>query len=131
MKKITKDWLTSAESDLLLIREIITHENLTHLSAFHAQQSVEKTFKAIIEEFDLGFIKTHSLEMLYNRVKEKVSIEIMIDSLILLDQLYIDARYPGELGLLPDGKPSVSEANEFYSLAIRVFEATKSSLKLA
>jgi len=61
MKKITEDWLASAECDLLLIQEIISHENLTHLSAFHAQQAVEKSFKAIIEEFELGFIKTHSL----------------------------------------------------------------------
>jgi len=69
--------------------------------------------------------------MLYNRVKEKVSIEINPDSLILLDQLYIDARYPGELGLLPDGKPSTSEAKEFYNLGMLVFQATKSSFKLS
>jgi HEPN domain-containing protein len=66
MKKVTKEWFESAESDLLLIHEIHSNENLTHLVAFHAQQAVEKAFKALIEEFDLGFIKTHSLEMLYN-----------------------------------------------------------------
>jgi hypothetical protein len=36
MKKIVKDWLVSAEGDLLLIKEIIDLENLSHLSAFHA-----------------------------------------------------------------------------------------------
>lgn len=36
MKKTTSDWFSSAESDLLLIQEIISKENLTHLSAFHA-----------------------------------------------------------------------------------------------
>jgi HEPN domain-containing protein len=49
MKKITNDWLISAESDLLLIYEIIDLEALTHLSAFHAQQVVEKSFKAVME----------------------------------------------------------------------------------
>ena len=70
MKKTTNDWFVSAESDLLLIQEIAVVENLTHLSAFHAQQVIEKSFKAIIEEYDLGFIKTHSLETLYSSVKK-------------------------------------------------------------
>ncbi|MFA5815548.1 MAG: HEPN domain-containing protein [Bacteroidales bacterium] len=129
MKKIASDWLTSAESDLLLIHEIISQENLTHLSAFHAQQAIEKSFKTIIEEFDLGFIKTHSLETLYNKVKDKIPVTINSDLLILLDQLYIDARYPGEMGLLPDGKPSISEAKEFYNLGKQVFEAATSACK--
>lgn len=127
MKKTTNDWLHSAESDLQLIQEIISRENLTHLSAFHAQQAIEKSFKAIIEEFELGFIKSHSLEMLYSKVKGKILTEINSDLLILLDQLYIDARYPGELGLLPDGKPTVKEAEEFYSLGSQIFEAAKST----
>jgi HEPN domain-containing protein len=129
MKKTTNDWFHSAESDLQLIKEIISRENLTHLSAFHAQQAIEKSFKAIIEEFELGFIKSHSLEMLYNKVKGKISTGINSDLLILLDQLYIDARYPGELGLLPDGKPSIKEAEEFYSLGRQIYEAAKSTCK--
>jgi HEPN domain-containing protein len=44
MKKATKEWFESAESDLLLIHEIHSNENLTHLVAFHAQQAVNKAF---------------------------------------------------------------------------------------
>jgi HEPN domain-containing protein len=129
MKKITKDWLDSADCDLELIGEISSQVNLTHLSAFHAQQSIEKSYKAIIEEFDLGFVKTHSLEMLNSRIGDKISVDINIDLLILLDQLYIDARYPGEMGLLPNGKPTVSEAQEFYDLGVLIFNAAKSVCK--
>jgi len=125
MKKATNEWFISAESDLLLIKEILGIENLTHLSAFHAQQTVEKSFKAVIEEFDLGFIKTHSLETLYNLVKKKFPGQLDTDILIMLDQLYIDSRYPGEMGLLPGGKPSLSEAAEFYKFAWMVIEASK------
>ena len=125
MKKATNEWFLSAESDLLLIQEILEVENLTHLSAFHAQQSVEKSFKAIIEEFDLGFIKTHSLETLYSLVKKKLPGQLDIDILIMLDQVYIDSRYPGEMGLLPSGKPSLSEAAEFFKFARMVIEASK------
>ena len=67
--------------------------------------------------------------MLYGKIKEKVNTEINTDLLILLDQLCFDARYPGEMGLLPDGKPSISEAREFYSLGKMVYESAKSSCK--
>jgi len=127
MKKIVKDWLVSAEGDLLLIKEIIDLENLSHLSAFHAQQAIEKSFKAIVEEFELGFIKTHSLETLYKLVKPVFSIKIELDLLILLDQLYIDSRYPGEMGLLPDGKPTVDESTKFFNLAKMINKEAEST----
>jgi HEPN domain-containing protein len=127
MKKGTNEWFISAESDLLLVQEILAIENLTHLSAFHAQQSVEKSFKAVIEEFELGFIKTHSLETLYNLVKKNLPLQLDTDILIMHDQLYIDSRYPGEMGLLPGGKPSLSDATEFYRFALMEIETAKKS----
>jgi HEPN domain-containing protein len=127
MKKATKDWFLSAESDLLLIKKIASDETLTHLAAFHSQQSVEKSFKAIIEEFDLGYIKTHSLETLYNKVKGRIMVNIDTEMLIVLDQLYIDSRYPGAFGLLPNGKPSVSEGEKIFRFALDILEAAKSS----
>jgi HEPN domain-containing protein len=123
MKKSTEDWFKSAESDLLLVKEIHLNQNLTHLSAFHCQQAIEKSFKAIIEEFDLPLVKTHSLETLYNSVKEKIRLKFNNDSLIILDQLYIDSRYPGEMGLLPNGKPSADETRKFFDLATDIFKA--------
>jgi HEPN domain-containing protein len=129
MKNSTKEWFDSAESDLLLIKEICLNENLTHLSAFHAQQAIEKSFKAIIEEFELGFIKTHSLEMLYNIVRDKITIESDQDQLIILDQLYIDSRYPGEMGLLPNGKPTLKESKQFFNLAREIVEAAKTACR--
>jgi len=122
MKKITKDWLDSAKGDLFLIEKIIYDHHLTHLAAFHAQQAIEKSMKAIIEEFELGFIKTHNLENLYHIVKTKWVTNIDLSQFILLDQLYIDARYPGEMGLLPEGKPSVKESMKFQQLAVYCFE---------
>ena len=39
-----------------------------------------------------------------------------------LDKLYIDARYPGDLGLLPEGKPSKDEAKKFHEIARKLYE---------
>jgi HEPN domain-containing protein len=123
MKKITEEWLISAESDLSLIGKLINEDDLTHLLAFHAQQAVEKSFKAIIEEYELGFIKTHSLETLFTIISNKIAIELNEDILLILDQLYIDARYPGEMGLLPDGKPTIDDAVGFYEFAKFIFNS--------
>ena len=49
MKKTIKDWLDSAEKDILLNSNTLHIETLTHLAAFHAQQAIEKSFKALIE----------------------------------------------------------------------------------
>jgi len=38
-----------------------------------------------------------------------------------LDDLYIHARYPGELGLLPSGRPSPDDARQFYEFAAGVY----------
>lgn len=127
MKESTGEWFDSAAGDLLLISEISSNENLTHLLAFHAQQAVEKAFKAVIEEFDLGFVKTHSLEVLYNIVREKIRIKFDYDLLIILDQLYIDSRYPGEMGLLPYGKPTLMESVQLLELAGEMVKAAKSA----
>ena len=48
-----------------------------------------------------------------------------VECLLLLDQLYIDARYPGEFGLLPDGKPSLDEAKVFFTFAGKVYNKVK------
>lgn len=117
MKAITQEWLNSAKSDLETIEEIQDNDSLTHVIAFHAQQCVEKAFKAVIEEFELALIKTHDLITLKSIILP-VYKEILDDDLLsLLNKLYIDSRYPGELGLLPYGKPTVDDAKRFYENA--------------
>ncbi|CAN2042406.1 hypothetical protein GMMP15_70004 [Candidatus Magnetomoraceae bacterium gMMP-15] len=34
-----------------------------------------------------------------------------------LDEVYIDARYPVDLGLLSYGKPTIEDAKQFYEFA--------------
>ena len=55
MKLITKEWLRRARDDLDVAKEIIVREHLTNMVAFHSQQAVEKSLKAIVEEFEIGF----------------------------------------------------------------------------
>lgn len=52
------------------------------------------------------------------------------DLLTDLDDLYIDARYPGEFGLLPHGKPTLDEAKEFYDAVQYIFEKVSEILDI-
>ena len=116
MKEITREWLLSAESDLEVIEGICGKGSLTHMVAFHAQQAIEKCFKAILEEFSGTVPKTHSLQRLALLVERYYGDAVDTTLLIELDTLYIDARYPGEMGLMPNGKPTLHVATSFASV---------------
>jgi len=117
MKPITKEWLDRAKEDLDASLAIIPNEHLTNIVAFHSQQAVEKSLKGIIEEFEIGFEKIHNLERLLGVVIKRVNLEVDIDFIKRLDEVYISTRYPSDLGLIPSGKPSMQDAKELYDFA--------------
>lgn len=57
-------------------------------------------------------------------------IPFKVNELIIseLDRLYIDARYPGDLGSMPHGKPSLEEAEMYFQEALKIKEQTKTFL---
>jgi len=129
MKPISVDWLKSARSDLLTMEALLGRAELTAVVAFHAQQCVEKVLKAIIEEHELGGIKSHDLITLNGIVSEVWDVGADEDILALLNKLYIDSRYPGALGLLPQGVPDIDEAKGFFEFAGNLFELVNARLK--
>ena len=62
---------------------------------------------------------------LYGLVKDLIPLEAEMEMLTDLDGLYIESRYPGELGLLPNSKPTRADAQEFYDCAKSVYEQVK------
>lgn len=119
MKTITREWLNAANDDLIAMEVMSGRKDITNMVAFHAQQAIEKSFKAIVEEFNLGNIKTHQLESLYAKILPFIS---GFNETILaeLDTVYIEARYPGDLGLMPHGKPDCYEAEVYRQEAIKI-----------
>lgn len=119
--EMAKEWLNSASGDLETIEEIIDNNNLTHIVAFHSQQCIEKSIKAVLEFYEVNMPKTHSILKLSKLAENYFDIEDkeMADE---LDKLYIDARYPGDLGLLPDGKPTCDKAVTLYMFAKKIYD---------
>ncbi len=125
---LDQEWLKASNDDLKTISKILDFDDLSHIVAFHAQQSIEKSFKAIMESEKIKIPKEHNLFKLKNFVKD--TLEINNDDLLdTLNQLYIDSRYPSEFGLLPDGKPTTEEAQEFYEFALSIYEQVKNILE--
>ncbi len=119
-KKLSLEWLKAAYSDIAVLEKIVDDSFITQMTAFHAQQSIEKSLKAILEYHGNSVPKKHDVLLL----KDKVQKYIQIDNeyiLEALNTLYIDSRYPGELGLLPNGKPTLQDAKEFYNFAKDIF----------
>ena len=124
MKQTTRDWLTLAEDDLLAVKTLADEDRLTNLVAFHCQQCLEKCFKAIIEEHTKPSIKSHDLLRLQVNADFKLSHTETI-LLSTINEIYIDSRYPGELGLLPNGKPTFSEVEAFIKFCDSVLNRLK------
>jgi HEPN domain-containing protein len=128
MNELTKAWLDSALLDLKNIEMVISEVLLTPVVAFHAQQCIEKTFKAFLQEKGLETPRTHDLVKLYHTVNQKHSFPLDIDLLLKINDLYVDARYPGDLGLLPNGKPDLDNAKKFYTFAKSIYTALRQHL---
>ncbi|MFP4461736.1 MAG: HEPN domain-containing protein [Thermotogota bacterium] len=120
MGELYKDWLKAAKDDLDAASLLLKHDNLTNIIAFHSQQAVEKSLKAVLEFNDEKPPKKHDLISIYKKASNFID---NIDENILdtLNLLYIESRYPTDLGLLPNGKPDKEEAEEFFVFAKTIY----------
>ena len=124
MKKQAKSWIDAASADLLTIEEIMDNDLLTQIVAFHSQQAIEKCFKAIIEQNDAPIPKIHNLVTLSEKIQQYGKIDIDYSIIEQLNSLYLESRYPTDLGLLPDGKPTKEIARKFYEHAKMIYRET-------
>ena len=123
---MSNEWLKSATLDLENIKHIINEPHLSPVVAFHAHQAIEKSFKAIFEMKEITVPKKHDLVGLFEILKDNnLFININENLLEILNKLYIDSRYPGEFGLLPEGIPSLTQSEEFYNLSKLIFNEIK------
>jgi len=120
MKRQSEHWLDNAEEDLILVEEIIDNEHLTNMVAFHSQQAIEKSIKAVLEEKENHVPRIHNIITLKGKIENYIELAVDQEIFDQLNELYIDSRYPTDLGLLPDGKPSKEIAEKFFSMATEI-----------
>ena len=128
MRRQAKAWLDSARDDLAVVEEIIERDDLTHMVAFHCQQAIEKSLKAVICEKKGAAPRIHDLITLHGQAEKYITIDMDSDILNQLNELYIDARYPADLGLLPGGKPPKELSPKMYGVAKKICEIVEEKL---
>ena len=118
-----------AKIDLDSAIKLLEDPGLTQCAAFHCQQSIEKSFKAILEEIQNKIPRTHDLEKLYGLIEE-YKIELVIDEDVLdeVNDVYIETRYPSDLGLIPEGIPKVETVERFYNLSNSIYKQIEEKL---
>ncbi len=118
MKKQAKEWLHFSKIDLTTAEKTLLEEDISRSTAFHCHQSVEKAIKALLENIETHFPKTHDLQKLLALLKENdITIDIEPAAIIELDSIYIDTRYPVDLGLAPGGNPTLEKVERFFETA--------------
>ena len=118
MKRQVKDWILFADKDFHAAEILLKDDApLTNIVAFHCHQATEKYLKAFMIEKGIPLVKTHDLIKLNGMINERYDLGIDEGKLVVLNEAYIDSRYPGDMGLMPDGMPSDEQACEFLCYA--------------
>jgi HEPN domain-containing protein len=114
LREAAKNWIEFAERDLAAAKRLVKDEYVANVCLFHCQQTLEKLFKAVLEENKTRIPRIHSLTTLFEQLPVELKNKNFITSeeLGLIDDIYIDARYPGEVGLIPGGFPTLKDAME-------------------
>jgi HEPN domain-containing protein len=124
MKDSAQQWLNFGETDLRTCEKLVDDIFVTNIVAFHSQQVIEKCFKAIIESQGIQIPRIHTLSRLFGLIQNFITFEVDTTLLQVMDALYTTTRYPSDLGLLPDGKPTKKLAEQLYEFAKHIFNNT-------
>lgn len=126
MTPLTLEWVNKAEGDfqaMLWLRQAPAAP--WEAVGFHAQQCIEKYMKAMLQEADIAFPKTHDLEMLLDllAMAENKWTERRAD-VAFLSRFAVEVRYPGVAA-------TQDEAEEAAGLCETLRDAIRQGLGLA
>ncbi|GBU21561.1 hypothetical protein R80B4_01457 [Fibrobacteres bacterium R8-0-B4] len=121
MKNETSGWVFFAKNDMLAAETLIERPELTGNVAFLCQQAIEKYFKGYLVEHGKYIQKTHDLSMLYSEVESIHDWNLDSDVLEEIGKIYTVIRYPGNIGMTPEGRlPTMEDARSYWEFAKRV-----------
>jgi len=107
MKPLTQEWVEKAEGDFQVAAQIMRRrkERVFDAACFHAQQAVEKYFKARLCEAGVSFPKTHDLVALLKLLLPMEPLwSVFLPPAHLLEDYAVDFRYPGDTATLAEAR---------------------------
>ncbi len=127
MKDESHIWLDYATENFESAR-ILLDSGLFNSCLQNIQQCVEKLLKAIMVEYSIKLIKTHSISKLKQILEDNgIVINISDDECDILDTIYLPSKYP--IGsVIPDYNPNADICNECMAIAIKVENSVKKKM---
>lgn len=124
MKKITQEWLNKAYKDLIVAKREIKSENTVYDAVcFHSQQAVEKYLKALLQENEVYFEKTHDLDLLLEKCKDFIPEIIQLkEKIIELSSYAVEVRYPGVEATKEEAEDSLATAVQVEKIVKKYFK---------
>ncbi len=127
MKDEAKIWMKYADENLKSAR-LLLNGSLFNACLQNIQQSVEKSLKALLVEFSIKLIKTHSIGKLTAALAEHdVDVDITEDECDLLDTIYLPSKYPLG-GVIPDFEPDADICRQCLFISKKVIKSVKGHL---
>ena len=101
MKDETRQWLSYAEENFEVAR-LALERGYLNACLQNAQQTVEKSLKALLVETQGGYPRSHSIRELVRVAAAARGLpEVTVEECDLLDSIYIPSKYP-VYGVLPE-----------------------------
>jgi HEPN domain-containing protein len=125
--EVIRLWIRKADHDLQNIANNLTAEEIpTDTLCFHAQQAIEKLFKALMVAHGLRLSKTHDLSKLLTDISD-IAPELLIyeSALEEISDYSVSARYPDTFY-----EPSLAETSRAYETAKEVRKLILQKLSL-
>jgi HEPN domain-containing protein len=122
---VVGEWVKKAENDLRSAQVLLGEkdDHLADIICFHAQQCVEKYFKALLVRHQIPFPKTHGLSGLVNLLPVEYHDILSTDEQQLMTKYATITRYPGDYEEI-----SLSDAHGAVKTAARVRKIVRSLL---
>lgn len=128
MKDAVKEWLKQAKDELDMALCLL-QGGYYKGSCYHAHQSMEKSIMACLLAKGWGLEKIHNIERLLSIAGDfGMSVNVSEDDVVFIDSIY-RGRYPAEVGLLPLGEPSDSDAKRALSIADNTYHLIKTTIQ--
>ena len=116
MNELVREWIEKAEADSRTAEResAVTDGPNWDAVCFHAQQAIEKYFKALLQQQGVPFPRIHDLTMLAKVLfPAHPQWEVSRDSLEKLSLFAVELRYPGETASKQDAMQAVGIMQEW------------------
>lgn len=129
MKELADRWLSYANTDREACSQLLGSPGLESIVAFHCQQTIEESYKALLVLFDQSPPRIHDLTRLAGFVTALID-DPTFDPVVLarITQYYTQSRYPLTMEADEKAIPAVEETREMVVHANHVFDFAKETL---